>query len=227
VPNSFLVLTILAAILRPVVAEDTDGASRAFALYLAGVRHVQSWSPETIEIEASLPKLKKHGHLRAVRSTNPEGGVDYQVIEIAGDRMVRQQVIERYLTAQMTAAEIPASATAITPANYEFRYQGVVKVGDKLAYTFRINPHKKRVGLITGELWLDAETGAAVRQSGRLVKSPSLFVKSVGIIRETILREGVARMLSTHLTVDTRLVGVADLTVTEMPLEATDAYLVP
>jgi hypothetical protein len=225
--NGLLAVTMLAAIVRPVAAEDTEGASRAFALYLAGVRHVQSWSPESIEIEASLPKLKKQGRWRAVRRTNAEGGADYQVLEAAGDRVVRQQVIERYLTAQMRAAEIPASSTAITPANYEFRYKGVVEAGEGLAYVFQIKPRKKRVGLITGELWLDAETGAAVRLSGRLVKSPSLFVKSVGIVREIILSEGVARMLLTHLSVDTRLVGVADLTVTEIPLEVTSANLVP
>ena len=106
----------------------------------------------------------------------------------------------------------------MTPANYQFRYQGAVRAGDTVAYVFRIQPRKKRIGLISGELWLDAETGAAVRQSGRLVKSPSLFVKSIGIVRETVLSQGVAQMLLTHLSVNTRLVGLADLTVTECPL---------
>jgi hypothetical protein len=219
--NGFLPLIVLAALLRPTVAaepEDTDGASRAFARYVASVQHTASWSPETIEIEASLPKLKKRGHLRAIRRLNPSGNADYQVLEIAGDRTVRQQVIERYLTAQMTAAEIPAASVAMTPANYEFHYKGAVRIADTVAYIFQIKPHKKRIGLISGELWLDAETGAAIRQQGRLVKSPSLFVKSIGIDREIVLSSGVAQKFLTHLSVDTRLVGLADLTVTESPL---------
>jgi len=219
--NRLLPLLALATLWHPAAAEDledTGGASRAFARYVAGVRHAASWSPETVEIEASLPKLKKRGHLRAIRRLNQAGNADYQVLEIAGDRTVRQQVIERYLTAQMTASEIPAESVAITPANYQFHYRGAVRAGDTVAYVFRIQPRKKRIGLISGELWLDAETGAAVRQSGRLVKSPSLFVKRIGIVRETVLDQGVAQMLLTHLSVDTRLVGLADLTVTECPL---------
>ena len=57
----------------------------------------------------------------------------------------------------------------------------------------------------------------AIRQSGRLVKPPSLFVRSDGFTRDTLLREGVAQKLTTHLLVETRLVGLADLTVTESP----------
>jgi hypothetical protein len=215
-------LIVLAALLRPVVAEsvteDTGGASRAFARYLARVQHADSWSPENIEIDASLPKLKKQGRLRAIRRITAAGDADYQVLETTGDRTVRQQVIARYLSAQVTAAEIPASSVAITPANYEFRYKGVVTLGEAVAYAFQIKPHKKRVGLMNGELWLDGETGAAIRQSGYLVKSPSLFVKRVNVTRETVLSEGVAQMLTTHLSVDTRFVGLADLTVTESPL---------
>lgn len=209
---------VLAALLRPVVAEETEGASHAFALYLARVQRVDQWSPETIDIEASLPKLKKQGHLRAIRRITESGDADYQVLESVGDRTVRQQVIARYLSAQVTAAEIPAASVAISPANYEFRYKGVVQRGEQVIYAFQIKPRKKRIGLMNGELWLEAETGAPVRQSGYLVKSPSLFVKRVDITRETVLSDGIAQMQTTHLSVDTRLVGLADLTVTESPL---------
>lgn len=211
-------MVLAAMLLRPAVAEDTAGASHAFALYLARVQHADAWSPETIAIEASLPKLKKQGTLRAIRRINPAGEPEYEVIESTGDRTVRQQVIARYLSAQMTAAEIPVASVAITPANYEFRYKGTVRVGETLAYAFQIKPRKKRIGLMHGELWIDGETGAALRQSGYLVKSPSLFVKRVDITRDTVLSAGVAQSQTTHLSIATRLVGLADLTVTESPL---------
>jgi len=224
--NGAVPLVLLTTFLRPVavpytedvLVADTEGASRAFARYLTGMQHANSWSPETIEIEASLPKMNKHGRLRAIRRINAAGNADYQVLETDGDRTVRQQVIARYLSAQMTASEVPASSVAINPENYEFHYKGVVRLSKAVAYAFQIKPRKKRQGLINGELWLEGESGAAIRQSGYLVKSPSFFVKRVGITRETILSEGVAQMLLTHLSVDTRLVGVADLTVTESPL---------
>jgi len=219
-------LIFLAVLLQPVngqaasapVVQYTEGASQAFARYVAGLQHPISWSTETIEIEASLPKMKKQGRLRAIRRMTPLGEADYEVLEAAGDQTVRQQVIARYLSAQMTAAEIPAASVAVTPANYEFRYKGVVKLGETVAYTFRIRPRKKRQGLMNGELWLEGETGAVIRQSGYLVKSPSIFVKRVDITREMVLNGGITQMRLTHLSVDTRLVGLADLTVTESPL---------
>ena len=224
--KALLPLIFLAALLRPVAAqaagasivEYTEGASLAFGRYIAGLQHPAPWNPETIEIEATLPNSNKQGRLRAIRRMTSSGGADYQVLEIAGDRTVRQQVIARYLSAQTAAAEIPADSIAITPTNYQFRYEGVVKLGETVAYVFHIKPRTKRRGLINGELWLEGETGTAIRQSGYLVKSPSLFVKRVGVTRETVMDGAITQMRLTHLSVDTRIMGLADLTITERPL---------
>ena len=101
----------------------------AFARYTNGLEQARPWSMETIDIDASLPKLAKTGRLRAFRRLMPFGKPEYQVLEIAGDQTVRQQVIVRYLSAEVRAADIPASSVAITPANYKFRYKGAVKTG--------------------------------------------------------------------------------------------------
>ena len=200
---------------------STPQAAMAFARYAAGAEQTSPWSLETIEIEASLPRLEKQGRLRAIRRLLPLGRPQYRVIEAAGDETVRQQVIFRYLSAEVRAADIPVSSVAITPANYKFHEKGAVEIGGKLAYVFLITPRKKREGLIKGELWLDGETGAVVRESGYLVKRPSIFVKRVDVIRESILRDGRAEEQVTHLSVDTRLVGRAELIIHERP--CTDA----
>jgi hypothetical protein len=199
------------------VVDPTAGPAMAFARYTASLEQASPWSLETIEIEASLPKLEKQGRLRAIRHLLPLGKPEYQVLEIAGDKLVRQQVIIRYLSAEVRAAEIPASSVAITPVNYKFRYKGSVKIGETVAYAFLITPHKKREGLIKGELWLDGETGAVVRESGYFVKKPSIFVKRVEVTRETAVRDGIAEARVTHVSVDTRLVGRAELTIHERP----------
>jgi hypothetical protein len=198
------------------IMESSTPASLAFARYTAGEEQASPWTLETVEIDASLPKLEKRGRLRAIRRLLPLGRPEYQVLEIAGDPTVRQQVIVRYLSAEVRAAAVPAASVAITPANYKFRYKGAVQTGQSVAYVFLITPRKKREGLIKGELWLD-ENGAAVRHSGYLVKKPSIFVKRVDIARETTVRDGVAEMRVTHLSVDTRLVGRAELTIQEQP----------
>jgi hypothetical protein len=201
---------------------STAGASLAFARYTASLEQASPWGLETVDIEASLPKLAKGGRLRAIRRLLPLGRPEYQVLEIAGDSTVKQQVIVRYLSADVRAAAIPPCLVAITPANYRFRYKGAVKTGEAVAYAFLITPRQKREGLIKGELWLDAETGSIVRQSGYLVKRPSIFVKRVDVTRETALRGGIAEMRVTHLSIDTRLVGRAELTIRERPFDPSD-----
>jgi hypothetical protein len=198
-------------------AGATTEAAMAFARYTTGLEQASAWSLETVEIEAALPKLDKQGHLRAIRRLLPLGKPDYQVVEIAGDQTVTKQVIGRYLSAEVHAATIPASSVAITPANYKFRYKCAMTSGGSQIYVFLIAPRKKREGLINGELWIDGETGAVVRQSGYLVEKPSIFVKRVNVIQETAIRDGSAEERVTHLSVDTRLVGRAELTIHERP----------
>jgi hypothetical protein len=228
--SAVLPLIILAALLvSPVragdvpIVEATGGASMAFARYIAGLEQATPWGLETIDIDASLPKLEKQGRLRAIRRLLPIGKPEYQVLEMAGDRTVRQQVIVRYLSAEVRAAALPAASVAVTPANYKFRYKGSIKSADGIAYAFQITPRHKREGLIKGELWVDSETGSAVRLSGYLVKGPSIFVKRVDMIRETSLSDGTPQMRVTHISVDTRLVGRAELTIHERPGAASDS----
>jgi len=202
------------------IVEATGGASLAFARYTASRNEVSPWRLSIVEIEASLPRLAKQGRLRAIRHVLPLGTPEYQVLDMTGDRTVRQQVIVRYLSADIRAAALPPDSIAITPANYHFRYKGRLEIGDRTTYAFAITPRKKRPGLIKGELWLDAQTGAVVRQSGYLVKNPSIFLKRVVVNQETELQRDLPELRVTHLSVDTRLVGRAELTVVERPYTA-------
>jgi len=202
-----------------VMVQSTTGPGLAFARYIAGLEVAKAWTVETVEVNASLPKLAMNGRMRAVRRLAPAGKADYQILELVGDQTVRQQVIARYLSAEERAASIPASSVAITPANYKFHYQGVEKMSGSVIYVFQITPRKKREGLLKGELWLDGDSGSAVRQSGYLVKSPSIFVKRVDVTRESPLRSGIGEERVTRLSIDTRLVGRAELTILERPYD--------
>jgi hypothetical protein len=222
--SALLPLILVSAALQPshvraaeaaVTGSDRE-AAMAFGRYIADPSQNAPWDAEIIEIEASLPRLEKQGHLRAVRHLQPLGKPQYQGVEMAGDDTVKHQVIIRYLTAEAKAAEIPAASVAVTPANYKFSFKGARQTGGTTTYYFSIKPRKKRPGLLRGELWLD-KTGVVVRQSGYLVKSPSIFVKRITVTRETAIRDRLAEDRVTHVSVDTRLVGRAELTVHEHP----------
>jgi hypothetical protein len=200
-----------------IIVTSCPPAAKALARFTANQQPASHTSVETIEIEASLLKLNKNGRLRAIRRTSSAHHPEYQALEMSGDSMVNHQLIVRYLHAEERSAELSTSSTAITPANYKFRYLGAVQLRDGLAYVFRIIPHKKKPGLINGVLWLDGDTAIAVRLSGYLVQNPSIFLKRVNLTRENYLRNGIVESRITHLLIDTRLVGSARLVVVERP----------
>ena len=202
---------------EPTAADVLPAAEAVLQRFIVGQERASTWPVETIEIEASLPKLKKAGWLRAFRRTFPAEKPHYEVLEIAGDGTVKNQVIARYLSAIERAGELPLSSIAITPANYEIRYAGSLCVAGRPAYAFLITPRKKREGLVNAVLWLDSETGIAVRESGYLAKTPSVFLKRVNLTRENEFHHGTIEARITHIVAETRFVGPARLVIVERP----------
>jgi hypothetical protein len=152
--------------------------------------------------------------LQAIRHFVPVGKPEYQVLEFEGDRTVRQQVIARYLTADAQAQTLPSASVALSPANYKFHFVGPIGAGPALTYVFQITPRKKRVGLMQGELWIDTETGVGVRQAGRLIKQPSVFLRRTEVTQDTYTRDGRPYLRITRIAVETRLIGRVELTIT-------------
>jgi hypothetical protein len=166
-----------------------------------------------VEIEANLPKLQKHGRLNALRRISRLGRITYEAVSFEGDKSVKSDIIARYLAAETQAQSADDSSLAVTPANYKFKFKGRSGVEENQIYIFQLTPRRKQVGLFKGELWIDAATCLPVRESGRLVKSPSIFLKRVEFVREYYIRGDVAVPLQIASTVETRLVGRAEVTV--------------
>ena len=74
---------------------------------------------------------------------------------------------------------------------------------------FQVSPRRKAVGLFHGELWLDAETALPLRESGRFVKSPSVFLKKIEFVREYQIQNGVAIPKHIESKADVRVFGRA------------------
>jgi hypothetical protein len=163
------------------------------------------------QIDATLPKLAKAGHLRLLRSIAKSGQITYKILASSGDRTVRQEVITRYLTAD--AETSATSAFAITLANYTFRLKGASGAGVRKVYVFQLTPRKKKPGLFKGELWLDGDTGMPVRESGQFVKNPSVFIRTIRFVREYEIQDGVAIPFRMKSTIETRIAGRAELSV--------------
>jgi len=175
-------------------------------------RALQGSSME-VDIEASLPKLKKHGRLRGLRRISRLVRNTYEALHFEGDNSVKNHVIARYLSAEVEAQADGSPSLAVTPANYKFKYKGPKQSAGQPIEVFQVTPRHKVVGLFKGEIWIDAKTFLCVRESGRLIKPPSLFLKSIEFVKEYEIHNGVAVPRQIHSLVDTRLVGPAELTI--------------
>jgi hypothetical protein len=162
-----------------------------------------------VEIDAKLPGLAKHGTMQALRVISRLGQITYKALGFSGDNTVKQEVIARYLAAESEARD--SGAIAITPANYKFRYSGRIVQNGETLQILELTPRKNAVGLFKGELWVDARTGMPVRESGQFVKTPSVFLKKIVFTRDYELHDGVSFPSHIESTVETRIVGRAEL----------------
>jgi hypothetical protein len=161
-----------------------------------------------VKMNAKLPRLDKQGVLLALRRISNFGKITYKALGFSGDNMIKNEVIARYL-----ALDAEGNTAAITPANYKFKYKGLNSRDGHQVQVFQVAPRRKAVGLFRGELWLDAATAMPVRQAGRFVKTPSVFLKKVEFVQDYEMQDGVAIPKHFQGTADMRLVGRAELSI--------------
>jgi hypothetical protein len=205
-----LILATPAAVQCNVVPDDA--ASQAIVTKFLDATKTQQNSmlgaQMGVRIAAQLPRLAKQGELQALRSISKFGKITYRALGFSGDTTIKNEVISRYLTIESEPHDI-----AITPANYKFKYKGSIETNGQLVQIIQLTPRRKAVGLFHGELWVDAATGMPVRESGRFVKSPSVFLKRIEFVSSYEIKDGVAIPKHFESTVDTRLVGRAELSI--------------
>lgn len=167
-----------------------------------------------MDVEASLPRLRKEGRLHALRRISALGRITYEALKFEGDNTVKNNVIARYLTAEAQAqTNEETQSLAVTPDNYKFKYKGTLELDGRTAHHFQVTPRSKRVGLFKGEIWIDAATHLRVQEVGVFVKNPSVFLKKIAFTRTYEIRDGFSFPRQVQSTVDTRLVGKAQINI--------------
>lgn len=165
-----------------------------------------------VNIDASVPKLKKEGKLHALRKISQLGKITYKVLAFQGDDTIKNEVIARYLEAEQKGQG--NQNLAITPANYKFKFKGQHKLENgQQIYIIFLSPRKKEVGLFKGEMWLDAKTYLPVMESGKFVKNPTVFFKKVEFVRDYAIQDGTAVPQHMQSVIDARLIGRINLRV--------------
>src|SRR5258708_769063 len=145
--------------------------------YLAGSRDRQPGCSDqvfAVQIDASLPNLKKQGSMSGLKVVSRTGQTVYRDLRFTGDKFIKTSVIARFLAHDAKPPEAVAG-TGVTRQNYSFLFDRTSSYNGLVAYVFHLKPMGKRVGLFEGELWLDATTAPPFPPCAHFLQTPPFF----------------------------------------------------
>jgi len=88
-----------------------------------------------------------------------------------------------------------------------FSHKSTTILDGRPVHIYQVKPRAKRLGLFKGRIYLDARSGTLVRAEGRMVKSPSLFIKSIHFEQNYVDIAGFTFPSRIHSEARTRIVG--------------------
>jgi hypothetical protein len=149
-------------------------------------------------IRAELPRSSQHGELALERHYSVPRTLTFKALHFVGDGFVKTSVIARLLQSEVDHVQKDdPGLTAIRPENYKFSHKSTTQFEGRVLHVYQVKPRKKRPGLFKGHIYLDASTGSLVRAEGRVIKSPSIFVKKIDFVQDYAEIGGF--MLPTHI----------------------------
>jgi hypothetical protein len=173
-------------------------------------REAMAGTEVEMEIDGRFTTLKESGKMRVLRSISKLGDLGYKtVVDFAGDNRVKKELISRYLSEEQKAKAV--GAMPITPRDYDFEVKAVLKRAGQSTYVFDVQPKKNDAGKFRGELWIDGKTGMPLREAGKLVKSPSVWLKNLRFARDYELLDGISVVKRFQSSTDVRIIGRAEI----------------
>jgi hypothetical protein len=167
---------------------------------------LSSYSAITV-IHAELPDTKQSGEFEVERHYSAPRQLTFKPLHFSGDNFVKTNVILRVLQSEVDHQKDDPTLNAITQANYKFSYKGTAEIGDRVVHVYQVKPREKRAGLFKGKIYLDVLSGSIVRAEGKLVKSPSLFIKKLEFVQDYADVDSFTFPVHIHSEAQVRIVG--------------------
>jgi hypothetical protein len=175
----------------------------------AQAEQLSSYSAITL-IRAELPDTQQYGEYELQRQYSAPRTLAFKAVRFTGDNFVKSNVILRLLQSEVSHVEKDdPSSNAITPSNYKFSYKGTSQLDGRTVHVYQVKPRHKRAGLFKGRIYLDAYTASMVRAEGKLVKSPSLFIKKIEFVQDYADIDSFTFPIHIHSEAQARIVGRA------------------
>jgi hypothetical protein len=159
-------------------------------------------------IKAQLLDTQQYGEYELQRHYSAPHSLMFKAVRFNGDNFVKSNVILRLLQSEATHVEKDdPSLNALSPANYKFSYKGTTQLQERVVHVYHVKPRHKRAGLFKGRIYLDAYTGSMVRAEGRVVKTPSIFLKQVEFAQDYADVDSFTFPVHIHSEARARIVG--------------------
>jgi hypothetical protein len=131
-------------------------------------------------IDATLPDSKQHGEFELSRSYTAPHVLQFKAVRFIGDNFVKVNVIGRLLQSEVERQQRGQDGDiAVNRRNYKVAYKKTTTISGRVVHQFQLKPRAKRPGLFKGQIWVDAYSGSLVRAEGRMVSSPSIFIRKI------------------------------------------------
>lgn len=159
-------------------------------------------------VSAKLPDLKESGEFELDRTYTAPKTLQFKAVHFSGDGFVKTNVIVRLLQSEVDQVQKDQPGlTAVDNHNYKFAYKGRESLNGRLVHVFHVKPRKKRPGLFKGKIYVDAYSGTLVRAEGRVVKSPSIFIKDIDFRQDYADINGFTFPVHIHSQAKARVIG--------------------
>ncbi len=158
--------------------------------------------------QAFLLSTSQNAELEVLRHYVAPRTLQFTQTRFGGDPFVKRNVIARFLQSEVDhVAKQEQGKLAITPENYVFRYKRVDLLDGRYVHVYGVKPRRKIPGLFRGEIYLDSYSGSLLRVKGRLVKSPSFFIRHVEFVQDYADFDGFTMPVRLHSVIAARVLG--------------------
>jgi hypothetical protein len=121
-------------------------------------------------------------------SYDAQRGKTFRILGQQGSKALCEKVLKRAVDSEQEAQQDKTS-TALAPANYRFRLDGIESPGGRNVYVLDVEPLVKSKFLYRGKIWVDAEDFALVRIEAEPAKNPSFWISRT-LIHQTYAKTG-------------------------------------
>jgi len=195
------------------LAQGQMGPDLALQVYQERVRfqaqHLGGYRA-TMVVRAQLARIGQQGEYALACQYAAPRSLRFTPLHYAGDAFVKSNVIMRLLESEADHVQKgEEEGIAISSTNYSFSYRATTELDGRLVHDYEVRPRKKRKGLFRGHIYLDVFRGTLARTEGRLVKVPSLFVKTVQFEQDYADFGAFSFPVHLHSSAHTRVIGPA------------------